>query len=161
MDRRTEYLDKTKIPREGILFDGIRYFDQYVNWYIQNNTNNGIDRTLESIIKTDFEEYRKKVGYKEYELESNKQIGSVIRNYNNALKRRTTNDEMRFSLPNYFYFVGLASIIIQMPCSGEICEKIAESEQFLVHAFRIAPHMVERDVLLASLYMYLKRKEVH
>jgi hypothetical protein len=112
-------------------------------------------------IKTDFEEYRKKVGYKEYELESNKQIGSVIRNYNNALKRRTTNDEMRFSLPNYFYFVGLASIIIQMPCSGEICEKIAESERFLVHAFRIAPHMVERDVLLASLYMYLKRKEVH
>ena len=161
MDRRTEYLDKTKIPREGILFDGIRYFDQYVNWYIQNNTNNGMDRTLESIIKTDFEEYRKKVGYKEYELESNKQIGSVIINYNNALKRRTTNDEMRFSLPNYFYFVGLASIIIQMPCSGEICEKIAESERFLVHAFRIAPHMVERDVLLASLYMYLKRKEVH
>ena len=83
------------------------------------------------------------------------------KHYNNALKRRTTNDEMRFSLPNYFYFVGLASIIIQMPCSGEICEKIAESEQFLVHAFRIAPHMVERDVLLASLYMYLKRKEVH
>ena len=60
----------------------------------------------------------------------------------------------------FFYLQGLAAFLAELPENHAEYEKaIRAGEAFLAEAFNIAPKIARRDVLMASTFMYLVRKE--
>ena len=60
----------------------------------------------------------------------------------------------------YFYLQGLAALMAKLPAEyRKYGWAIRPAEQFMVQALSIAPRMAKRDLMMASTYIYLKRKE--
>ena len=67
--------------------------------------------------------------------------------------------ELQFAFPSFFYFEGIAALIVQLDEFDEFPELKKEASKFMVESFQIAPFMAERDTLMAMVYIYLRRKE--
>ena len=154
------YLDKKKIPDSGIYINGSRYTDLFVNWYIRNHPRGeAIKDELNIEMRDSFKSFLNNVYYKLNRAKKDETIGLYFKEYDEALSRRGTGNFNEFSLPNYFYFVGLAALIIQMPCPESLEEIWETANTFFITALPIAPYMTERDYLMASTFLYLRKKE--
>lgn len=161
------FLDKKKIPEIGTYFAGTRYTDLFVNWYIRNHlgdTSN--DSELRTTMKNAFDLFKSSVWNKALSFNKNTEIAFFFKNYNSVLQERTTNKEdvsgtsvSQFTFPTFFYFVGIAALIVQLDEFNDLPEIKKAANKFMVNAFQIAPFISERDTLMASMYIYLKRKE--
>ncbi len=154
------YLDKKKIPDTGIYLNGNRYTDLFVNWYIRNHPHGeAIKEETNTLMRDTYKAFLNNVYYKLNNVKKNEDIGYLIREYDVALSRRSSGNYTTFSLPNYFYFIGLAALIIQMPAPQNMTELWQNARRFYVNALPIAPHITERDFLMASTFLYLRKKE--
>ena len=77
-------------------------------------------------MRDSFKSFLNNVYYKLNLAKKDDTIGLYLKEYDEALSRRGTGNFNVFSLPNYFYFVGLAALIIQMSCP-ESLEEIWET----------------------------------
>ena len=159
------FLDLKKKPDSGLYFDHIRYVDQYVNWFKLN-----YDSRQEMLAKT-----RSRINHtvQNYCVELVKQkkillkhpiIGAILKEYDSALRSRSeddpTSDLSTCKLPRYFYLQGLAAFMSRLPANQpDYNEAIHIGEQFMANAILIAPRISRRDLIMASTYIYLKRKE--
>ena len=159
---KTPYMDMSKKPNTGVYFWQIRYVDQYLNWFKQNydrelnpnqNTADAMRFAQEKFIPDIVAAWNKL-----------KMKNSFIADYGAAIKKRyhdTPTMNLTSIIPaRFFYVLGIASLIVQLP--PEICipeEKRQSAEQFLCVALDIAPKMTKRDYMMAALYLYLVRKE--
>jgi hypothetical protein len=154
------YLDKHKIPNVGIYFNGSRYTDLFVNWYIRNHLGDeseesGLRQTMRSV----FDDFKTKVYDKLLTICRDPKIGFYLNGYNIILLKRTSNNVSGFSFPTFFYFQGLAALIVILEDNENTVEIKKAANRFMVTAFQVAPYLSERDALMASLYIYLKQKE--
>ena len=160
------YLDKNKILEIGTYFAGTRYIDLFVNWYVRNrmgDTNN--DSDLRKRMKLQFESFKSKV-WNKISSGRNSEVDSFFKEFNSVLMERAVNKSdisnmtsVQFTFPTYFYFEGIAALIVQLDEFNEFPEMKKEAVKFMVGSFQVAPFMSERDVLMAMSYIYLRRKE--
>lgn len=154
------YLDKNKIPDTGIYLNGNRYTDLFVNWYIRNHPHaEAIKEETNILMRDTYKAFLNNVFYKLNNVKKNEDIGYLVREYDVVLSRRGSGNYTTFSLPNYFYFVGLAALLIQMPTPQTMSELWQDARRFYVNALPIAPYITERDFLMASTFIYLRKKE--
>ena len=154
------YLDKKKIPDEGIYLNGTRYTDLFVNWYIRNHLGGGdLDPQLKKAMLESFERFKKVVWLRLISLKRMENWGRYLSEYDSVLMNRTAGESMGFSLPNYFYFVALAALITRMDVPGEYGNIKDEANIFMINAFEWASYIAERDMIMASLFLYLRKKE--
>ena len=89
----------------------------------------------------------------------------LVDSYARALYARQTENCMTvsptvLSYPRFFYLLGCAALLFCLDSSGLVSTSLVHTaERYLQHATYIAPRMVQRDMLMASVYLYLKRKE--
>ncbi|WP_029201081.1 hypothetical protein [Oribacterium sp. NK2B42] len=154
------YLDKDKIPDSGIYLSGTRYSDLFVNWYIRNHPKGGaIEAEKEKKIKDSYRSFKTNVWNNIFALQRDEQIGTYVKEYNNVLQKRTSGDPTGFSLPNFFYFEALSALLVSLDVPQKYNGIKEEARNFMVNAFEIAPYMAERDLIMAALFVYLRRKE--
>lgn len=84
--------------------------------------------------------------------------------YESALRARYSGDlfsNMSSAIPaRYFYLQGLAAFLSQLPAEYSKYGWIVRTgDRFMEKAFSIAPRIARRDLLMASVYIYLKQKE--
>lgn len=160
------YLDKNKIPEIGTYFAGTRYIDLFVNWYVRNHMGDtNSDSNLRKRMKLQFESFKSKVWNKISSIR-NSEADMFFKEFNSVLMERTWNKSdisnmisVQFTFPTYFYFEGIAALIVQLDEFNEFPEIKNEAVQFMVGSFQVAPFMSERDILMAMSYIYLRRKE--
>lgn len=161
------YLDKKKIPDVGTYFAGTRYTDLFVNWYIRNHmgdvNNNSALRTEMKLL---FDSFKSKVWNQLMKVNRNENVKFFFKEFNDVLMERSVNrndesnyTELQFAFPSFFYFEGIAALIVQLDEFDEFPELKKEASKFMVESFQIAPFMAERDTLMAMVYIYLRRKE--
>lgn len=161
------YLDKKKIPEIGTYFAGLRYTDLFVNWYIRNHLGDtSSDSEIRTTMKNGFDLFKNSVWNKALSFNRNPDIAFFFKDYNTVLLERTTSkgdtsgtSVSQFTFPTFFYFVGIAALIVQLDEFNDLPEIKNVANKFMVNAFQIAPFISERDTLMASMYIYLKRKE--
>lgn len=157
--------DKSKKPDIGVYFDHIRYVDQYVNWYFSHTDPGWIikEETRLSIINVVRENCKKVVDSIE-ELKKMPGAKKSVVLYESALRARYSGDlfsNMSSAIPaRYFYLQGLAAFLSQLPAEYSKYGWIVRTgDRFMEKAFSIAPRIARRDLLMASVYIYLKQKE--
>lgn len=153
-------IDLERIPDKGIYFAGIKYIDQYVNWYLSTHN--------KGKIKTELDEGRKEL-VKKYSdqlislirtMRSDATFGDMSKQYLKAVEARIDDSSTERSLAWYFYLQGIAAYISRLPLDTDIYDDIRMTAiQFMSEAFEIAPKLALRDILLAQVFIYLKRKE--
>ncbi len=163
-----------KEPTTGIYFDQIRFCAQYVNWYRSNHSYDWhmLPGTRERMLKLVNEQTMKNIEESIARLRRNtkqwEMFGGDDRDgggsYYKAIQARFPNQpHISFSvpsLPRYFYLQGLAAYFSRILGSDEDSVFIRETgNRFLAGAYEISPKMVRRDILMASTYIYLKKKE--
>ncbi|SFP59342.1 hypothetical protein SAMN04487928_10484 [Butyrivibrio proteoclasticus] len=154
------YLDKKKIPDDGMYLNGTRYTDLFVNWYIRNHPGGGAaDPQLDRAMRESFERFKKVVWLKLFTLKRMDNNGKYLAEYDAVLMNRTAGESMGFALPNYFYFVAIAALVTRMDVPGEYGNIKDEANMFMINAFEWAPYISERDMIMASLFLYLRKKE--
>lgn len=96
----------------------------------------------------------------------NENVKFFFKEFNDVLMERSVNrndesnyTELRFAFPSFFYFEGIAALIVQLDAFDEFPELKKEASKFMVESFQIAPFMAERDTLMAMVYIYLRRRE--
>ena len=64
------------------------------------------------------------------------------------------------SYPRFFYLLGISALLFCLKDTFSVPVSSAQAaELFLARAGQIAPRMVQRDLVMASTYVYLKEKE--
>ena len=154
------FLDKSKIPEDGIYLNGTRYTDLFVNWYIRNHPGGGsLNPYLDQGMRNSYERFKNNVFTKLQSLKYIAGFGKYLVEYDAVLKSRASGESVQFSLPNYFYFVALAAFITRIDAPGE-CRAIKdEANKYMIDSFRFAPLIAERDIIMASLFLFLRKKE--
>lgn len=157
--------DITKKPDSGIYFDYIRYVDQYINWYSMTHDRNQeiLSETKSEMIKAVQEGCADIMKYIN-DLKRTTELKNMIVQYESALQARYRGNplnNMNACIPaRYFYLQGMAALLAKLP---EEYRKygwaIRAGERFMVRAMSIAPRISRRDLIMASTYVYLKRKE--
>ena len=168
------YFDLAKKPETGFTFDQIRFCDQYVNWYRLNSVSNEIrPDVVAKMKKLVNEQTAKDIKEAAAGLRRNRKQKEVFNEYNDALRSRLADQSYidfdslldpyklrNNSLPRYFYLQGLAAYFSRILGSDEDAAFIRETgNRFLAGAYEISPRMVRRDIVMASTYIYLKKKE--
>lgn len=154
---RMPYLDKNRIPEGAISFDGMKYVDQYANWYMNNHDQYGdMNSELRDMMKSDLIKYRDWIQKNMYNVKSSMKSCNYFNDYDTVLRQRTPDIESDDAYATYFYFEGVASIIWATDRFNDLLDS---SKRYLVDALTIAPHMAERDIMLAALYVYMKKRE--
>ena len=154
------YLDKDKIPDTGIYLNGNRYSDLFVNWYIRNHPRGGaIEAEKDKKIKSAFASFKTNVWNNIFSLQRDEIIGIYVKEFNKVIQKRASGDPTNFSIPNFFYFEALSALIISLNIPQKYVEIKEKASEYLVNAFEVAPYMAERDVIMAALFVYLRRKE--
>lgn len=162
-------LDKKKIPDIGTYFAGTRYIDLFVNWYIRNHMGDiNNDADLKKRMELLFESFKNMVWNKIPMVNSIGNVAIFFEEFNSILMERIANksdmlnsDISRFTFPKFFYFEGIAAFISQLRELDEVPDVKKEAIKFMTESFQIAPFMAERDVLMAMVYIYLRRKEIN
>jgi len=159
------WLNKKKKPDFGIYFDHIRYVDQYVNWYCLSHDREGDMHQWkrEMMQKVVRENCIDMLGYIK-DLMLDKRLHPIISRYEDALRSRTTCDpRMNLNANNhsrYFYLQGLAAFYAVLPREYRKHGWIVRlGEEFMSYASSIAPRISRRDLIMASTFIYLMRKE--
>lgn len=156
------FLDKNKIPKTGIYLDGIRYMDQLVNWYIKNHPGGeDINKQTKDIMTSNFKSFKEKVWYKLSNLKNNDTFGESVIEYDNSLFERTDRDVSYYTIPGYFYMQGLAALMLELQLSVDYYIFKNEANKFMHESLQIAPYLSERDIFMAALYVYMRKKEVN
>lgn len=157
--------DISKKPDIGIYFDHIRYVDQYVNWYSLNHDENQnmIPETKTQMIKA-VQNNCKRIMQSIYELKQNEELKSMVTRYDYALQSRYSEDPLNnisACIPaRFFYLQGLAALLARLPEEyHEYRRAVRTGEDFMIQAMSIAPRIAKRDLIMASTYIYLIRKE--
>ena len=162
---KTIIFDITKKPDIGIYFDHIRYVDQYVNWYTLSHDRNQemlpeIKREMIKAVQEGCADIIKYVN----ELKRTTELRNMIVQYECALQARYRENplnNMNACIPaRYFYLQGMAAFLAKLPVEyRKYGWAIRAGERFMVRAMSIAPRISRRDLIMASTYVYLKRKE--
>lgn len=152
--------DKNKIPEGGIYFDGIKYIDQYVNWYIRNYPRGEeMDEDKREQMVDRFDKF-KDVFLRDFgKAKEDSYWGDILTEYNKVLKLRTTGATNYFSIPTYFYYQAMAAILSLLPDNPDTNNLKNAGMNFIRGAIIDAPHLAERDYLMAAFYVYMKGKE--
>lgn len=158
--------DVRKKPDYGIYMDYIRYVDQYVNWYKASHDKKGEmykwkkDRML-NLVETDCSKLVK--GLKD--IRTVPELKSLANRYENALTYRFDGDpEHNLKVNRYdrfFYLQGLAAFLSKLPLEyrKHFAHVVRPAEHFMTVAMTIAPRIAQRDLIMASTFIYLVRKE--
>ena len=157
--------DTSKKPDTGIYFAHIRYVDQYVNWYSITHDENQeilpeIKKEMIRVVQDNCADIIKCVN----ELKFTTNLKSMINQYEHALRARYRDNPMRnmnACIPaRYFYLQGMAALLTKLPVEyRKYGQAIRVGERFMIRAMNIAPKISKRDLIMASTYIYLKRKE--
>lgn len=164
-DTKTPYMDFSKKPDEGIYFYHIRYVDQYVNWYTLSHDKEGnMYPWKRSLMLNVVQENCKNIVKMINNLKRIKELSMIVTEYEKALKSRITGDIFANMNANdhqrYFYLQGMAAFMAKLPKEYyEYGWAVRTGEAFMIEAMKIAPRMACRDIMLASTFIYLKRKE--
>ena len=155
-----------KKPETGIYFNQIRFCDQYVNWYRLNHTYDG---SIYPITKTRMldivnEQTIARIDESIAILQKDRRWQGIFNEYYKALQFRFRNNQFIslkiISLPRYFYLQGLAAFFSRIPGSETDIVFVRETgNRFLSKAYEVSPRMATRDILMASTFIYLKKKE--
>lgn len=156
--------NKSKKPDFGLYFDRIRYVDQYVNWYSLSHNKDG-DMYPEK--RSMMLEAVKKNCVNIVKYTKNLNMGglhSIVSRYDEALHDRTESDLLSNMNANdysrYFYLQGMAALFAKLPPEfRKYGEAIKTGENFMIYASTIAPRISRRDIVMASTFIYLMRKE--
>lgn len=164
-NQRYVWLNKKKKPDFGLYFDHIRYVDQYVNWYCLSHDSEGnmYQWKREMMQKVVKENCINMLGYIK-ELKMDKTLCPIITRYEEALNLRKTCDlRMNLNANNYgryFYLQGVAAFFAVLPKEYRKYGNIVRAgEEFMSYASSIAPRISRRDLIMASTFIYLMRKE--
>lgn len=154
----------SKKPDVGIYFYQIRYVDQYVNWYMNThdrrtwNLYPETERAMINLIKEKVDSI-----VKAYERLKYTPIETMVKQYQKALRGRFEGDptqNLNVAVTNRFFYVqGLAAFLAKVPKEYNFGWANRAGESFMIRAFEIAPKMSRRDLMMASTYIYLSRKE--
>lgn len=157
--------DKTKKPDIGVYFDHIRYVDQYVNWYSLNASKDlEIKPETRSKMISVTKQYARSIMLCFQQLMTVPEIKKILGPYENALSARDGDDPLRSlnsCIPSRFlYLQGIAAFLAKLPRKYQkYSVAIRTGERFIIHAVDIAPRIARRDLIMASTYIYLVRKE--
>lgn len=157
--------DKAAKPEIGIYFDRIRYVDQYVNWYITHSEQTwDLKAETRQDISSVVQEYCQSIIKAIGEVKKIAGLSRIAEQYDTALKARFGDDplsNLKVAIPaRFFYIQGLAAFLAKLPKEYQKYEwAVRTGEAFMVRALRIAPRIARRDILMASTYLYLARKE--
>ena len=160
-DTKYPTLDIKKKPEYGVYFGRIKYVDQYVNWYKNTHDKKGDmnpekHQMMVEIIKKYALEIEKAFG----QLEKDKQMAQISRQYMRALQARCRGNSTSFSYSRFFYLQGLAAFLAKLPVYREDLDELRViGIRFMETACIVAPRLSQRDILMAETYSYLKRKE--
>lgn len=164
--KNTIYLDLKKKPDFGIYMDYIRFVDQYVNWYKLSHDKHGEmhkwkkDRMI-SLVASDCSKLVK--GMKD--IKTSTELRDLFNRYEHALSYRFDDDperDLTINRPDrFFYLQGLAAFLAKLPIEyrRQFAHVIRPAEHFMTVAMTIAPRIAQRDLIMASTYIYLVRKE--
>lgn len=158
--------DVRKKPDYGIYMDYIRYVDQYVNWYKASHDNKGEmykwkKDIMLNLVETDCSKLVK--GLKD--IRTVPELKSLANRYENALTYRFDGDpEHNLKVNRYdrfFYLQGLAAFLSKLPLEyrKHFAHVVRPAEHFMTVAMTIAPRIAQRDLIMASTFIYLVRKE--
>ena len=160
------YLDLRKKPDYGIYMDYIRYVDQYVNWYKSSHDNKGEmykwkkDRMI-NLVESECRKLTK--GLKD--IRTVPELKEMSERYEQALCYRFDGDpekDLRWNKHDrFFYLQGLAAFLSKLPLEyrKQFAHVIRPAEHFMTVAMTIAPRIAQRDLIMASTFIYLVRKE--
>lgn len=150
----------------ALYFDQSQYLYLYANWV----------RLMETLAQTDEGAFLKEQMLQAVK-EGQKPLVAGLRHlrssdshwlaepYARALYARQTENCMTaspsvLSYPRFFYLLGCAALLFCLDGSGLVSTSLVQiAERYLQHAVYIAPRIVQRDMFMASVYLYLKRKE--
>ena len=156
--------NKSKKPDFGLYFDRIRYVDQYVNWYSLSHNKDGdmypekksmmLDAVKKNCVDiVECTKYLSMCG-----------LHSIVSRYDEALRYRTESDLLLNMNTNdysrYFYLQGMAALFAKLPPEFRKYGGVVRTgENFMMYASTIAPRISRRDIVMASTFIYLMRKE--
>lgn len=158
------YFNKAKKPDFGIYFAHIRYVDQYVNWYSLSHNRDGEliswkRQKMVELVKSECKEIMDCI----LDLKKDPICREAVMNYDKALQSRFNGNPMAdlnsAKYARYFYLQGLAALLAKIPPEFKYGWATRTGEQFMAQAITIAPRIARRDLIMASTYIYLKRKE--
>lgn len=160
------FFDITKKSDYGIYFCGIKYVDQYVNWFKSvHDREMKLEPKLEgqmiSVVKDNYEEINDCIDY----LKKDAKICNITKQYVEVISERYHQGTsiVSYSLkcyPRYFYYQGLAAFLAKLPVDRERLDDFRSvGIKFMSTAYIISPKLAQRDILMATTYIYLKRKE--
>ena len=150
----------------ALFFDQNRYVDLYANWaknteYFANTEE--FSRQKELIVRAVKEEKKNLVdGLRSLRFG---EANWIVEPYARALYARQVEGCMQVSpavasYPRFFYLLGISAFLFclkRLPVVSELLVKSAEL--FLARAAQVAPRIMQRDMVMASTYVYLKKKE--
>ena len=165
-DKKDPFFDISKKPDYGISFGRIKCVDQYVNWYRNTHDRDStmypeVEDIMQKVVKENYLDIINKIT----QLKKDKRYGSMTQNYETVIKARCGNDISTIPLnipsyPRYFYLLGLAAYLAKLPSFTDNLDEYRNvGIKFMSEAFIVSPKLAKRDVLMAGIYMYLKRKE--
>lgn len=148
-------------PDNGLYFAHIKYIDQYVNWYLKNSENGWIKEQVKKKYKDIMNECCQNVLDAIERLKYDKTIGDMTKEYCSSIKERYSQiDSNKESVGAFLYIQALAAYLAKIPMEFEKYDNLrAIGIRFMSVAFEVAPRLSRRDVLMAGLFIYLKRKE--
>lgn len=156
---------QTDRVNSAIFFDQNRYVDLYANWALQ----------MEALADTDDgKAQRDRICRAVKEGQASLVDGLralrgtsnwVVDPYARALYARQVEGCMSLpstsiSFPRFFYLLGIAALLFCLHPSGLVSDTLVNpAELYLSRASQVAPRIMQRDLVMASTYLYLKRKE--
>lgn len=152
--------DVTRKPDYGLYFHRIKYVDQYVNWYKNTHDRNGeIYLEIRSMMDSAVEEYGEKILDCIKDLNKHVDWKWLSKPYLEAVGQRTDPSASKSSYGWFFYLQGVAAFLTRLPIDRKYDDKRKIGIKFMSEASVIAPKLSQRDILMAQVYIYLKRKE--
>ena len=153
--------DISKKPDYGIYFGRIKYVDQYVNWY--KNTHDKkqeMHPELRRMMVDVVEEYGDQLLESIEELKNHLELRRMTMQYMRGIGDRTEPGLSKSSYAWFFYLQGIAAFLTRLPVGhAGYDKKRVIGIKFMSVASVIAPKLSQRDILMAQVYIYLKRKE--
>lgn len=153
--------DISKKPDYGIYFGRIKYVDQYVNWYKNtHDRNQEMYPELRKMMVDAVEQYGDQLLKCIEDLDSHHELKRMTKQYMRGIGERTEPGISKSSYAWFFYLQGIAAYLTRLPVGhAEYDKKRVIGIKFMSVASVIAPKLSQRDILMAQVYIYLKRKE--
>lgn len=150
---------------DALFFDQNRYVDLYANWAINTEYHTGTgDYSRQKMIICAVKDGQK-ILTEGLQILRFGDDGWLVRPYARALSARQAEGCMQVSptvpsYPRFFYLMGIAALLFRLNGSSQMPLSLAQAaELFLARAGQVAPRMLQRDLVMASTYVYLKKKE--